>query len=88
MKLLVTIIHEADMDRVSHALTSENLRVTQIASTSGFWRRGMTTLLIGLEDDQVEKAIEIIRNNCTAPNEPDGKKATIFVIKVDQFVQF
>jgi uncharacterized protein YaaQ len=44
--------------------------------------------MIGLEDDQVENALGIIRANCAPPADAGTKRATIFVVKVDQFVQF
>ena len=88
MKLIIAIVKDTDNDAVSHALTSANLRVTCIASTGGLIRRGFSTLLIGLEDEQVPKAIEIIRTSCTPPSDPKAKRATIFVLKVDQYTQF
>ncbi len=88
MKLIIAILRDYDTDNVSHALTSASLRVTSIASTGGFLRRGQTTLLIGLEDEQVDQALEIIRENCTSPAETGRNRATIFVVKVDRFVHF
>ena len=88
MKLIIAIIRDSDCDDVSRALTSASFRVTSIASTGGFLRRGQTTLLIGLDDEQVNSALDIIRNNCSTPPEPNAKRATIFVVKVDRFVHF
>jgi uncharacterized protein YaaQ len=45
-------------------------------------------LLIGVEDEQVEQALEVIRKSCGPASEPGGKRATIFVIKVDQYTHF
>lgn len=88
MKLIIAIVHDTDSDPISHALTLNDLRVTQIASTGGFLRKGHSTLLIGLDDDRVEKALEIIRQNSKTYNDPEERKATIFVLKVDQFIHF
>jgi uncharacterized protein YaaQ len=88
MKLIISIIRDSDSDNVSHALTSATFRVTSIASTGGFLRRGQTTLLIGLEDEQVDTALDIIRRTCTPPSDPGTKRATIFVLKVDNFIHF
>ena len=88
MKMIIAILHDVDNDPVSHALTSANFRVTTIASTGGFLRRGQTSLLIGTEDEQVETAVKIIKQNCTPASEPDGKRGIIFVLKVDQYVHF
>ncbi|HEY9077537.1 MAG TPA: cyclic-di-AMP receptor [Anaerolineaceae bacterium] len=88
MKLIIAILRDVDNDPVSRALTSANFRVTMIASTGGFWRRGNTTLLIGLEDSQVPAALEIIRKNITMTTEPGTTHATIFVLNVSEFVHF
>ena len=88
MKLIIAILRDIDHDAVSQALTTGGYRVTLIASTGGFWRRGNTTLMIGCEDDEVEKALQIVRDNCTQASEPGTRHATIFVIKVDQYVHF
>ncbi len=88
MKMIIAILRDVDSDPVSHALTSQSYRVTVIASTGGFLRRGNTTLLIGTEDEKVDSALEIIRQSCTPASEPNIKRATIFVIKVDQYTHF
>ena len=86
MKLIFAIVRDADSDSVTQALTSAEFRVTRVASTGGLLHRGMTTLLIGLEAEQVEAAIQVLRKNCTPPNAGE-KRATIFVIPVDRFEQ-
>ncbi|MBW6465476.1 MAG: cyclic-di-AMP receptor [Brevefilum sp.] len=87
MKLIIAIIKDEDNDAVSKALTENEFRVTFIASTGGFLRSGRSTLLVGVEDEQVEKALEIIRTSCKQPDKSKEKRATIFVLKVDQFTQ-
>ena len=88
MKMIIAILHDADNDPVSHALTSANFRVTTIASTGGFLHRGQTTLLVGTEDEQVKSAVDIIKNACAAPTDPGQKRGIIFVLNVDQYVHF
>jgi len=87
MKLIIAIIKDEDNESVSRALTKKNFRVTLIASTGGFLRSGRSTLLIGVDDDQVEHALDVIRDNCKKPEKADEKRATIFVLKVDKFKQ-
>ena len=52
-RLVITILREASGEDVLQALLDANFRVTRIASTGGFMRRGNSTLLIGVEKDQV-----------------------------------
>ena len=87
MKLIIAIIKDEDNEKVSQALTREEFRVTFIASTGGFLRSGRSTLLVGVEDDQVEEALELVRKSCKKPDQEGEKRATIFVLKVDQFTQ-
>jgi uncharacterized protein YaaQ len=88
MKLMIAILRDIDNDAVSQALTSAGFRVTLIASTGGFWRRGNTTLLIGCEDEQVDHAQELIRQNVSQAAEAGTRHATIFVLKVDHYIHF
>lgn len=87
MKLIIAIIKDEDNEAVSKSLTEKSFRVTFIASSGGFLRSGRSTLLVGVEDDQVEKALDIIRKSCKQPEKSKEKRATIFVLKVDQFTQ-
>ncbi|MBN1373099.1 MAG: cyclic-di-AMP receptor [Anaerolineaceae bacterium] len=88
MKLIIAILRDIDHDAVSQSLTAAGFRVTMIASTGGFWRRGNTTLMVGCEDEQVEPALNVIRQSVSPASEPGTRHATIFVIKVDQYVHF
>ena len=87
MKMIIAIIRDVDNESVSQALTSSSFRVTRVASTGGFLRRGSTTLMIGLSDEKVDEAIQIIKNNTTLPEEPGTKRATLFVLNVEHFSQ-
>ena len=87
MKLIVAILRDEDSDRVSHDLVAANFRVTRIASTGGFLRRGSTTLMIGVEEERVDEAIQAIRDSCPPDVEPGMKRATLFVLNVANFVQ-
>jgi len=64
LKLIITIIHERDRAKVSECLVQAGHKFTKVASTGGFLRDGNCTLLIGVEDDQVEEVMDIIRENC------------------------
>lgn len=61
MKMVYAIVHSEDGDAVTDALTTEGYFVTKLATTGGFLRRGNTTLLIGVEETEVDKVIEIVK---------------------------
>jgi uncharacterized protein YaaQ len=87
MKLIITILRDEDSEPVTHALVEAGFRVTRIASTGGFLRRGSTTLIIGVEEDMVDQAFEIVRQRCTPVIETGIRRATLFVLNVDRFSQ-
>jgi uncharacterized protein YaaQ len=61
MKLLIFVTDDAHADDTVDALVEQGLRVTRLATTGGFLRRGNTTLLVGVEDTQVERTLGIVR---------------------------
>lgn len=87
MKMILAILRDHDSESVSQALISAGLRVTRVASTGGFLRRGSTTFMIGVSDEQVDQAIQVIRENVSTQTEPGTKRATLFVLPVDSFTQ-
>jgi uncharacterized protein YaaQ len=86
MKLIIALLRDADADQVTQALTAGEFRVTRTASTGGLLRRGVTTLLIGVEAERVDAAIQVLHDKCTPAAEGE-KRATIFVVPVDRFEQ-
>jgi uncharacterized protein YaaQ len=86
-RLIIALLRDADGEEVLKSLLDADYRVTRIASTGGFMRRGNSTLLIGVEKEQVEAAIQLIRDHSAPAIDPGLKRATIFVLKVDQFEQ-
>jgi uncharacterized protein YaaQ len=86
MKLIIAIVHDVDAGPVIEELITHGHRVTRVASTGGFLRRGNVTLLIGAEKQHVEPVIEILRDTCTAP-ESNQHRATVFVVDAAHFEQ-
>ena len=85
MKMIIVIAKDHLTDALTRALTAGQYRVTGIASTGGFMRSGVATLLIGVEDGQVDAAIELIRQ--TVGMSAGEKQATLFVVPVSRFEQ-
>ena len=61
MKMVIAIVQNEDANLLVEALMENHFSVTKLATTGGFLRVGNTTLLIGVEDDQVEKVIDLVR---------------------------
>jgi len=86
MKMIIAILRDVDSDPVTRALTDGKFRVTRIASTGGLLRRGVTTLLVGVDDGKVEAAILVLKANCSPAAEGE-RRATVFVVPVEKFEQ-
>jgi uncharacterized protein YaaQ len=87
MKLMIAIVNNEDYDKIARQLTEEEYRVTCIASTGGLFRRGSTTLLIGLEEEKINRAIEIIREKSTSAEGAGTHKAAIFVLNIKEYIR-
>lgn len=69
MKLILAVIQDQDSNRLLSALMERQFRVTKLASTGGFLKSGNTTFLIGTEDNRVDEALQIIKDNCQSRNQ-------------------
>ncbi|MBN2004044.1 MAG: cyclic-di-AMP receptor [Anaerolineae bacterium] len=87
MKLVIAIVKDSDAMNVSDALVENNFRVTRIASTGGFLRRGRVTLLIGVEETALDSLLTTIESACHASDTDEEHKATVFVLPAEDFVQ-
>lgn len=109
MKMIMAVIQDKDSSRLLQALVENNFRATKLSSSGGFLKSGNTTIMIGTEDIRVNKALDIIKENCqhrnqlVAPVSPMGGNAdsyvpypvevevggaTVFVLPVENFLQF
>ncbi len=64
MKLIIAVVQGEDAQKTVVALTDKGISSTRISSTGGFLQQGNVTLLIGVEDAQVQEALQIIHANC------------------------
>jgi uncharacterized protein YaaQ len=60
MKLILAIINHDDAHSVIKHLTQGGFHVTKLATTGGFLQVGNVTILVGMDDDRLENAMEII----------------------------
>lgn len=64
MKLMYIIVRQDNEGDVVDALIQENFQITKLATSGGFLRKGNTTLLSCVQDNEVNKAINIIKDQC------------------------
>lgn len=86
MRLMIAIVRDVDDEPMMDRLVAHGYRVTRVASTGGFLRRGNATLLIGLEEEQVDAAIALLRGTCSG-GEAGPHCATVFVVDAPYFEQ-
>ena len=64
MKLIVAIVQDEDTDALTDGLISAGYRFTKMSTTGSFLRTGNSGLLIGVEDEQVQPVMEILKKHC------------------------
>jgi uncharacterized protein YaaQ len=64
LKLVIAVVQGEDAPRTVVALTDKGISSTRISSSGGFLQQGNVTLVIGVDDGQVEDALQIIHDNC------------------------
>jgi uncharacterized protein YaaQ len=87
MKLMFIIVPNDDVDGIVQLLVDNQFRVTRVASTGGFLRRGNVTLMLGVEEGMVQPVIDLLRKECVPAPEDSQHRATIFVVDMPFFEQ-
>ncbi|MBQ8077674.1 MAG: cyclic-di-AMP receptor [Eubacterium sp.] len=63
MKLVMTIISNSDVDKVLAVAAREGYSATKIATTGQFLVDCHTAVIVGCDDDKVEKFYSILKDN-------------------------
>ncbi len=64
MKLILAIVQKDDAGRLVDALTKQEYRATRINTAGGFLKESNATILVGVDDYQVDAVLSIIKANC------------------------
>jgi uncharacterized protein YaaQ len=64
VKLVTAVVHSEDAGNLVDALLEKEFRATRLQSSGGFLKQGNATILVGVEDDQVDAVLEIVKANC------------------------
>ena len=60
MKLIIAIVHDDDATKVVKELNKQGFRVTRMCSSGGFLKAGNTTLMVGVDEEGVDKVLSVI----------------------------
>ncbi|WP_234124581.1 cyclic-di-AMP receptor [Clostridium hydrogenum] len=90
MKLIIVIVQDDDAGDLIDILTDGGFRVTKLATTGGFLKAGNTTLIIGVEEKDVDKVINTIQDECktreqivTSPSPVSGSTGVYVPYPID-----
>ena len=64
MKLIIAIVQDEDSSRLISRLMQTGLSATKLATTGGFLKAGNTTLLLGVDEERVQDALQVIESVC------------------------
>ncbi|MHB1131126.1 MAG: cyclic-di-AMP receptor [Chloroflexota bacterium] len=64
MLLVLAIVQNEDAGGLIDALTQKGLRSTRMNTAGGFLKESNATIVLGLEPEQVEDVLSVIRGNC------------------------
>jgi len=66
VKLVVAIVHNEDAGALVDALLEKEYRATRLHSSGGFLKQSNATVILGVEDTQIEEVLGVIRATCNA----------------------
>ncbi|CDZ75171.1 putative protein conserved in bacteria [Peptoniphilus sp. ING2-D1G] len=90
MKMIIAIVQDKFIDELINRFQDEEIYVTKISTSGGFFKSGNSTLLLGCEEDKLQK-INSIFEEVTETEEQHNEMgnfnvsgATVFVIDVEE----
>jgi uncharacterized protein YaaQ len=69
LKLVIIIASDPDADRLVKTLVEQGYPATKVSSTGGFLHRGSATILSGVEANEVDQVLAMVRADCRARTE-------------------
>jgi uncharacterized protein YaaQ len=64
VKLVLAIVHSDDASGLLDSLTKKSFRATRINTAGGFLTESNATILLGVEEEQVDTVLQTIQANC------------------------
>jgi len=66
VKLVVAVVHNEDARVLIDALLAREYRATWLHSSGGLLKPSNATILVGVEEAQIDEVVGIVRENCRA----------------------
>jgi uncharacterized protein YaaQ len=64
--MIVAVVHNEDARVLVDALLSHQFRATWLHTSGGFLKQSNATILVGVDDAQIDEVVSIVRENCRA----------------------
>lgn len=93
MKLIIAIVQDDYISKVIKSLMENKIRTTKLSSSGGFLKAGNTTLLMGVEDTEVDKVVALVEEQTRSKNIKSGNEevrvggANLFVMDMDKHLK-
>ncbi|MGO1581378.1 MAG: cyclic-di-AMP receptor [Peptoniphilaceae bacterium] len=90
MKMIIAIIQDKFIDKLMDRFLDEEIYVTKVSTSGGFFKSGNTTLLVGADESELDHIDSIFREVTqteevkTEMGSFEISGATIFVIDVEK----
>ena len=93
MKLIIAIVNDDYINKVIKVLMKNKVRTTKLSSTGGFLKAGNTTLLMGVEDENIDSVVDMIKHECKSTKVQKGDEeitvsgANLFIMDIDKYLK-
>ena len=100
MKLVLAVVANNAAEGLTDALLAAGFRTTRLASTGGFRREGNTTIMMGVEDEDVEPVLALLRSGAATigvkksaqaqanqqTNSPPIGRGAVFILPLEGYI--
>jgi uncharacterized protein YaaQ len=66
VKLIIAVVHNEDAGALVDALLDHEYGATRLHSSGGFLKQSNATIILGVEEAQVDDVLGIVRETCNA----------------------
>ena len=93
-KLVLAVLQGSDSDNTIRNLNERGFMVTVLSSTGGFLKKKSTTVMIGVEEERLEEALDILQKYAEmsavppVPMEVMAGGAAVFIVSLDDIRKF
>lgn len=86
-KMLIAILEDSESRPVMRDLQEAGYTFTLIDSTGSLLRKGRSTFLGAVDEDDVDLVIDLINHVCSQQSNPFKPRGTVMVFAIDHFEQ-